>query len=182
MPRGNLMEYCPMQILSYEDIAEIVGCVNKQFKRKKVLDKLPDAARPAWDQVSGMILQALQDARLFGAQKAREWVTHIDSELNQWQANLGDDDYRLLRIVYMNYLDSLYGAILHHTLTHLPLSVMMPMAQLRMYRVSIWRYTMVKNTSDKDEPLKGALEQVIEMMYSGGGRFELDFEVRMLNE
>lgn len=182
MSRRTLMEYCPLQILSYEDIGKLNDCVLTDLERQGLPDKLPAAVQPVWGQVTEMVGQALLDARLFGSTKGLEWITRIDNELREWQTVLGDDDYRSLRIAYMDYLDSLYGAILHHALSHLPLSVMMPMAQLQLYRVSFWRYTMVKNASEKNDPQKGALEQVIEMMYNGGGRFELDFEVKMLGE
>jgi len=182
MSRGNLMEYCPLQVLSYEDTEKLVAGVRDEMERKDVPARLPAAVRPAWNEVTAMVRQALLDARLFGAPTGHAWITRIEDRMDHWQTALGADDYRALRIAYMDYLDSLYGAILRHALSHMPLSVMMPMAQLRLYRVSLYRYTMVKNAADGAGSSKGALEQVVEMMYNGGGRFELDFEVKMRDE
>jgi hypothetical protein len=177
MPRADMLENFPLQIIAYDDLEKIVERALKDLSRRKALDKMSRRLRGPWKSLVAKITRALQDARLYGAPAADQWIADITDELERLRNKLGPIQMRNLQAHYMDLMDTLYGALLHHILRHIPTDVIAPQGHLGMYRMGMWRYATARNTAEK-----GVLRQVLEMMYNGGSQLDLEFDWKILGD
>lgn len=86
------------------------------------------------------------------------------------------DRYQNLLVLYTDYLDMIYGAIVRHILRSLPTDLLVAYGHLSLHQAKVTREVMVRSTCDQN-----ALEQLVDMLCTGEAfKVELEFRWRSL--
>ncbi|MBN1484620.1 MAG: hypothetical protein JXA37_07850 [Chloroflexia bacterium] len=179
MNPSTIIEYFPLQIMSHEQLEELVQQAREETKRSRFgQGKLKKEDQPIcdiWEGLAEHVAQAVLDTHLYGEGAPKNWRQIVESELGSMETTYSDEICRQVRALYKNYLDALYGILQRHTLRNIPTGLYSTQGYLVLRGVRFFRYTMLRDT-----PEKSSLAQLLEIMYKGGFRFELEFDFKPL--
>lgn len=158
MPQYDLLEYCPLQMLSYEHLREIVANEIDAFKEQEWHTKV---ARQGWQRLAQIVQDAMLDAFRRGVAAGATWLPRAAEELERIETRHRADVVREVHQTYMELLDRIYGAIFRHILRNLPTAVLSSTGYLHLSRLVIYRYPRLRNAN------KPALQELMELVYEG---------------
>ena len=173
MPRYNLVEHCPLQILSFENLQQIVS---------EEINTYPGewhtkVARQAWRRIAHLVQEAMLDAFRRGAAAGAEWPQRVGEELQRVEQRHRSDVVREVHQTYIELLDRIYGAIYRHVLRNVPTAVRGGSGHFHLSRLVIYRYARLR---DADKP---ALRELMELIYEGSGlKIEAEFSWQPLGD
>lgn len=165
MMRTDLLEYFPDQILPLDAVQTIFQQVFEAFTWPWPSPQ----AKQEWRQLAELTREALEETSIWGMAAKDKWVPRIQERLPALESEEKDSVRRAVRAAYIAFLDRLYGAIFRHVLSHLPTALYTEVGYLHLSQVVVYRYARLRDTE------KSALEQLLELIYQGGPRFEMVF-------
>lgn len=166
MPTYGVLESFPLQILTFDDLQEVLAEALVDFPVEIPAGK----AKRAWQELAEWVGEALSDAFLHGAEAKERWVPRIEDRVQGLEGVLPNDQGKSIRIAYLALLDRVYGGVFRHALRQMPTALCGGQGgHFCLRRVTMFRYARVRDTD------KRALEQVMEFLYQGGPRFEMGF-------
>jgi len=173
MSRYDLLEHCPLQILSYENLRQIVSNEIHTYPA----DWHTKVARQRWHRLAGMVQEALEDAFRRGAAACATWLPQVAEQLEQIAQRHRPDVVREIRQNYIELLDRIHGAIYRHVLRSAPTAIHTSTGHFYLSRLVIYRQTRVR---DADKP---ALQEVMELVYEGSAlKIEAEFSWQPLGD
>lgn len=166
MPRHEVLENHPLQLLAFEDLQaileEMVGSFPQEWKTK--------AAQQEWRKLAGLVQEALLDAYLVGPAAENEWQARVAQEWQRIEEKCSAPVVREVRIGYLRLLDRTYGAIYRQVLRRVPTAVYSATGVFHLSRLLYYRYARVRAA---DKP---PLQQLMELLYEGTElHMELEF-------
>lgn len=168
MARYEMIEYFPFQILSFEELRQIVQQIRENFTWSWSNKR----AEREWRRLAEMIQEALEEVFIRGRAAQDRWLSQIHDRLAALESGKKKAAARTVRDVraaYIALLDRLYGAIFRHVLVHMPTALFTEAGHLHLSQVVVYRYARLRDAE------KSALEQLLELIYRGGPRFEMVF-------
>ncbi len=165
---SDWLEYFPEQLLTLDAMRTIFRQVRETFTWSWPNKR----AEREWRRLAGMVLEALEEAFIWGAVVKGRWVGRIHDRLAALESGKGKASVRTVREVraaYITFLDRLYGAIFRHVLAHMPTALPTEVGYFHLSQVVVFRYARLR---DAEKP---ALEELLEFLYLGGPRFEMVF-------
>ncbi len=172
MPRYELMENHPLQMLSFEDlqaiVADVVETLPHEWKTK--------VANREWRKLVKLVGDALEDAYLLGPVAKETWLPKVAEEFRRIEEKRSPGVRREVRIAYEQLLDRIYGAILRHSLRRVSTVVCGEHGELYLSRLLVARTARLANASHP------SIEELIEFIYMGGPRFEVEFSWEPLGD
>ncbi len=166
MPKFGVLEYFPLQILSFQDLQEVMDSVIEEYSQ----DWETKVAEREWRKLAGDVREALLEAFLVGPPAKQTWLAKVAQRLADNEKRRSRRALREIRVGYISLLDQIYGAIFRHVLRRVPTAVSSGSGQFYLSRISMPRYARVRATD-----VKPALEEVMEFIYLGGPRIDVDF-------
>ena len=157
MPKHNLLDHCPLQIISYENLDQPVA---------NEIDTYPGewhtkVARQEWRKLARLVQEALLDAFRRGAAAWPVWRHRVADELQRIQLRRRSDVVQEIYQTYIELLDRIYGALYRHILHNVPTSIPCGTGRLQISRVVINRYPRLRDAG------KPALQELLELVYEG---------------
>ncbi len=152
-----------LQLFSFQDLQEILEEIVGG------IEPSPGEAAQKWQELCQYLQNAVYDAYLYGPAAKEEWGPLISTWLDALRQT-NPETARTVQITYITFLDRVYNAIIRNVLRHVSSNLCCPWGTLSLHQVNIWRYGRVRETEHKT-----ALEQIIELIYQGGPRFEMEF-------
>jgi hypothetical protein len=169
MTNFQVMDHFPLQIIAYDDLMVMVDEVTDLFK-----EWTHRQAKEEWQQLAQWAKEALGEAFLQGHVSKDQWIPKVTKALDEIKENHPPEVSKEVQIAYLALLDCIYNAILRHVLRNLPTSLCCTEGTFALSQVKFWRYSRIRDT---DKP---ALEQLMELLYQGGPRFEMEFKWHMM--
>jgi hypothetical protein len=173
MPRYDVLENHPLQLLSYEDLQAILDEMLNDFPQEwhtKVAGK-------EWRKLAGLVRKALEDAYLRGAAAKGDWLPRVATEWARIEEKRSARVVTEVRIGYLRLLDRTYGAIYRHVLRRVPTAVHGGTGVFHLSRLLYYRNARV---SDADRP---ALQELMELLYEGTDlKIELEFSWKPIGD
>jgi len=166
MPRYGVLENFPLQLLSYEDLKAILAEVVPSSPRKWSTPR----AEEEWGRLCGEVQEALHDAYLLGPAAKGKWLHPVADHLARIDRHYTAPEATEIRIAYLSLLDRVYGATLRHVLRRMPTALCSASGHFRVSRLLMFRYSRIRETEEKP-----ALEELMEFLYLGGPRFEMEW-------
>ncbi len=168
---SDLLECFPDQILPLDAVQSIFQEVLKTFTWR-----WPDpSAKQEWHQLVELTRKALEETFIWGEAAKDKWVSRIQGRLPVPESGEEENSVqRAVRAAYTTFLDRIYGAIFRHVLSHMPTALFTEVGHFHLSQVVVYRYARLRDTE------KSALEQLLELIYRGGPRFEMVFSWRPL--
>lgn len=173
MTKYSTLEWCPLQILSLEDLQVVVEEAIDSFSDREWGTK---RAEREWRKLVGYVQGALDDAYMRGLAATDSWLQLVEEELQRVEDTASKRVKREVRLTYFDLLDRIYGGIFRHTLRRVPTCLPTQQGNFALGRITIFRCTRLRDTE------KPALEQLLEFIYRGGPRFELEFGWRPMGD
>lgn len=171
MPKSELFENFPLQMISYDDLQQILDEADVP---------LPEEAAEAaedWGKLCGYVRQAVRDAYLLGAVARDKWLPLMDGEWRRIAEARAEGIVTELRAAYVQFLDRIYGATYRHVLRRAPTALLCSTGQFYLSRLLFYRYPRVRDAG------KPPLQEVMELFYDGSElRLELEFSWKPLGE
>ncbi len=170
MARFGLLECFPEQILPLEAVQAIFREVIQAFAWAWPSPR----AEQEWHQLAELTRKALEEVFIWGEAAKDKWVSRIQERLPALESGEEDSAQRAVRAAYITFLDRIYGAIFRHVLSHMPTALFTEVGHFHLSQVVVYRYARLRDTE------KSALEQLLELIYRGGPRFEMVFSWKPL--
>jgi hypothetical protein len=173
MPKHNLLEHCPLQILSYENLRQIVSDQVNTYPG----EWHTQVARREWRRVAQVAQEALLDAFRRGAAACATWLPRMAAELARIELRHRANVVKEIYQTYIELLDRIHGAIYRHILRNVPTAVHGSTGHFYISRLVIYRYPRVR---DAEKP---ALQELMELIYEGSGlKIEAEFSWQPLGD
>ena len=173
MPKYDLMEHCPLQILSFENVRQIVAEEVNTFPG----EWHTKVARREWRKVAFLAQDALLDAFRRGAAARDKWLTRLADEFKRIEQRHRSDVVDEIYQTYVELLDRIHGSIYRHILRHAPTAVFSSTGHLYLSRLVIYRNARLR---DAEKP---ALQELMELVYDGSGlKIEAEFSWQPLSD
>ncbi len=172
MPQVEVVEHFPLQLISYEDIQQIID----EAADMPLAWRTKVAARE-WCKLTGHVHLALRDAYLLGVAARDKWLPRVESEWHRIEEKRSSKVVAEVRAAYVQFLDRVYGATYRHVLRRVPTAVYSSTGHFYLSRLLFYRHARVRDTE------KSALQEVMELFYEGSGlRLELEFSWQPMEE
>jgi hypothetical protein len=173
MPRRDVLENHPLQLLAFEDLEaileEMVNSFPQEWKTK--------VAQQEWHKMAGLVREALLDAYLMGPAVENEWQARVAQEWQRIEEKCSAPVVREVRIGYLRLLDRTYGALYRHVLRRVPTAVYSASGVFQLSRLLYYRYARVRAAE------KPPLQELMELLYEGTGlQIELEFSWKPLGD
>ncbi len=172
MPRYELMENHPLQMLSFEDLQAIVDDVVEALPHEW---KAKVAARE-WRKLADLARSALEDAYLIGPVAKEKWLPKIAAELRRIEDKRSPRVRREVRIAFEQLLDRIYGSVHRHSLRRAATVIGGENGQLYLTRLMAVRTARLGNANHP------SIEELMEFIYMGGPRLEIEFSWEPLGD
>ncbi len=171
MPRSELLENFPLQMISYADVQQILDDADLPLTWEDA------EAQEEWARLAGCVRQAIHDAYLQGAAAQDKWLPLLEREWLRIAGTRAEGIITALRAAYVQFLDRIYGATYRHVLRRVPTALLCSTGHFYLSRLLFYRHARVR---DADKP---ALQAVLELFYEGSElRLELEFSWKPMGE